>query len=114
MPTPTTFYEPKYNVYKTYGMADKSPKAVTSPYNDVWPDTGTPPLNREQVPYRHETPPPSWEYMLVTNQRYNNKANMHGVLHGVYHTVKPHIDDAVLFRHRHPLLWHEVQMADKG
>lgn len=73
MPTPTTLYEPKYNVYKAYGTLEEPPNVAMSPNDDAWPITSTPPLNRECVPYGHETPPPRWEDTGVINPRYNNE-----------------------------------------
>ena len=114
MPTPTTLYEPEYDVYEAYGTADESPDVATSPNDDAWPVTGTSWLDREQIPYGHETPPPSWEYTAMTNPRYDNEDSVHGLLHSVYHAVEPHVDDTMLLGHEHHSLWHEMQMADEG
>jgi hypothetical protein len=112
MPTPTTVYEPEYDVYEAYGTADEPPEAATSPYDDAWLNDGTPPLDREQVPYGHETPPPSWEHTTEANPGYDDEPSAHGIVHGVYHAVEPHVDDAVSFEHEHPSLWHEMQAVD--
>jgi hypothetical protein len=116
MPTPTTFYEPEYDayeVYEAYGTADEPPEAATSPNDDAWPVTVTPPLDREQVPYGHETPPPSWEYTTATNPGYDDETSAHGLVHTVYHAVEHQVDDTMLFGHEHPSLWHEMQAADE-
>jgi hypothetical protein len=112
MPTPTTLYEPEYEVYEAYGTADDPPETATSPYDDVWLVTDTPPLDRERVPYGHETSPPSWEDTGVINPRYDDEDIAHGFVHGVYHAVEPHVDDTMSFGHEHTSLWHEMRTAD--
>jgi hypothetical protein len=59
------------------------------------------------------TTPQLGVHTAVTNPRYDDEDSAHGLVHGVYHAVEPHVDDTMSFEHEHPSLWHEMQAADE-